>query len=118
MATTPVTLPTNKGLLAFIWDIYTNNTKATSFKTDPVAMMNQYELSVDQQRAIWAAGLDRNATANDTAWATLATGSTLPTGSTSPPLVDVEWANPDGMALLAQMIVDVLAGKPQWKNAW
>lgn len=115
---TPVKLPTNRGLLAFIWDIYTSDNKATFFKNDPVGMMMEYQLTVDQQRAIWAAGLDRDDPANDAAWALLADGKTLPPGSTSPPLVDVDWANPDGMALLGQMIIDVLAGKPQWKDAW
>jgi len=114
----PQQLSTTTGLLAFIWDIYTNASKSDQFKSNPVGMMNQYQLTIDQQRVIWSAGLNRDDPANAAAWDTLAGGGTLPAGSKMPPLVDTDWANPDAMALLGSMIVDILAGTTQWKAAW
>jgi hypothetical protein len=112
-------LPQNKGLLAFIYDIYTKSEKAAAFQSNPWGVMDQYELNVDQKRAVWSVGLDRANAANDEAWVALGAGGVpLVPGSGKPHLEDARWPNDGAMALLGSMLVDVLSGDPQWEDSW
>src|SRR5262249_54220385 len=116
----PMALSTTKGLLAFIWDIYTNPTKASAFKESPATFMTPYELTIDQQRVIWETGLDRTAPENAQAWIALGAGG-VPGAPPNPPgkYKDSGWATNEGaMALLGSMLVDILSGDPQFDDAW
>ena len=110
-------LSKTEGLLAFIWDIYTDDTKAGMFKTDPWTFMETYRLTVEQQRVIWETGLERENPANVQAWRDLGAGRTASRPS-SGTLVDGAWPNDGAMTLLGAMIIDVLGNKPQWDDAW
>jgi hypothetical protein len=117
MPIVPKPLPTNSGLLAFIYDYYTNPQKAAAFQADPTGFMSTYALTYDQMKAVWETGLKRDEPKNEPAWDALANGA-LPPAAPQGGWVDSEWPNDGAMELLGKMLIDVLAGKPQWEFAW
>jgi hypothetical protein len=109
-------LPANKGLLAFVYDVYTNSTKAAAFKSNPAGIMAQYELTSDQQRVIWSAGLTRDYADNNQAWSELGGGG-LPSQPASA-LEDATYPNDGAMVLLGSMLVGLLSSNPHWEDTW
>jgi hypothetical protein len=116
MATTAKTLLSpDKGLLAFLYKVYTNQATADAFKADPWTTMEQtFDLTLEQQRLIWAAGLSRedaDRAANEVALTALENGGVPPKVDVKT-LKDAKWGYAGPEAALAAMLVSIMTDDP------
>lgn len=111
------TMPLSKetGLLAFIYDMYTDKKKAEALKTaeSATAIMKHYHLTREQQRAVWATGIDP--ASSSSGWAEVAKGGPVPSGEK---LKDRERGDRPTMVALCELLAEELVKEPAFSDAW
>jgi hypothetical protein len=112
-----MSLPKKTGLLAFIYDVYTDPAKAKEFKGNAEGFMDGYGLTQVQKVAVWQTGLDPKNPENATFWSQYGK-KTLRKGVKKAEPEDRDKADPVTMAGLCSLLVKELCQAQPFDDAW